>query len=281
MFDASTGGFYTLPMPELPEVETVRKAMECHLLGRPIARVRVSTKRLREPLPRAALRSLIGDCFAAARRRAKFLLLDLQSGRTLLVHLGMSGNLLLRSWGTKHDHVGFEFADGGAVAFNDPRRFGLVLVLDEGEEHTCRYLQNLGPEPLSRAFNARYLQAQCQRRKSPIKNLIMDNRTVVGVGNIYASEALFRARIHPATPAAAIEPPHLALLAKEIKKVLRVAIDQGGTTISDYRGSGAGGRFQQRLHVYGRQGEGCRVCDAPIESLYLGGRNTFYCPSCQ
>ncbi|MCE2451084.1 MAG: DNA-formamidopyrimidine glycosylase, partial [Candidatus Latescibacteria bacterium] len=204
MFDASTGGFYTLPMPELPEVETVRSAMECHLLGRPITRVRVSTKRLREPLPRAALRSLVGDRFVAARRRAKFLLLDLQSDRTLLVHLGMSGNLLLRPWGTKHDHVGFEFADGGAT-FNDPRRFGLVLVLDEGEERTCRYLQNLGPEPLSRAFNARYLQAQCQRRKSPIKNLIMDSSTVVGVGNIYASEALFRARIHPATPAAAID----------------------------------------------------------------------------
>ncbi|MYF91728.1 MAG: bifunctional DNA-formamidopyrimidine glycosylase/DNA-(apurinic or apyrimidinic site) lyase, partial [Gemmatimonadetes bacterium] len=238
MFDASTGGFYTLPMPELPEVETVRSAMECHLLGRPITRVRVSTKRLREPLPRAALRALVGDCFVAARRRAKFLLLDLQSGRTLLVHLGMSGNLLLRTWGTKHDHVGFEFADRGAVVFNDPRRFGLVLMLDGGEEYTCRYLQNLGPEPLSRAFNARYLQAQCQRRKSPIKNLIMDSSTVVGVGNIYASEALFRARIHPATPAAAIEPPRLALLAKEIKKVLRVAIDQGGTTISDYQGSG-------------------------------------------
>ena len=112
MFDASTGGFYTLPMPELPEVETVRSAMECHLLGRSIIRVRVSAKRLREPLPRAALRSLVGDCFAAARRRAKFLLLDLQSSRTLLVHLGMSGNLLLRSWGTKHDHVGFELPTG-------------------------------------------------------------------------------------------------------------------------------------------------------------------------
>ena len=281
MFDASRGGFYTLPMPELPEVETVRRAMECHLLGRPIARVRVSAKRLREPLPRAALRSLVGDCFAGARRRAKFLLLDLQAGRTLLVHLGMSGNLLLRPWGTKHDHVGFELADGGALVFNDPRRFGLVRVLSEDEERTCRYLQNLGPEPLSRAFNARYLQAQCQRRKSPIKNLIMDQRTVVGVGNIYASEALFRARIHPATPAAALDPPHLARLAQEIKKVLRVAIDQGGTTISDYRGAGEGGRFQQRLYVYGRRGEDCRVCDAPVESFYLGGRNTFYCPSCQ
>ena len=240
MFDASMGGFYTLPMPELPEVETVRNAMECHLLGRPITRVRVSAKRLREPLPRAALRSLLGDCFAAARRRAKFLLLDLQAGRTLLVHLGMSGNLLLRPWGTKHDHVGFEFADGGAVVFNDPRRFGLVRVLDAGEEHTCRYLQHLGPEPLSRAFNARYLHAQCQRRKSPIKNVIMDHRTVVGVGNIYASEALFRARIHPATPAAALDPPRLAVLAQEIKKVLRAAIDQGGTTISDYQGIGGG-----------------------------------------
>ena len=157
----------------------------------------------------------------------------------------------------------------------------MVLVLAEGEERTCRYLQKLGPEPLIPAFNTRYLVAQCQQRKSPIKMLVMDNSIVVGVGNIYASEALFRARIHPATTASAVEPGDLALLVKEIKKVLRAAIRRGGTTISDYRGSGAGGRFQQKLNVYGREGEACRVCATSIESLYFGGRNTFYCPSCQ
>ena len=282
IFDVLLHQTYTFgPMPELPEVETVRGAMEHHLLNQPIARVHTSNKRLREPLPRAALHALVGDSFTAARRRAKFLLLDLRSGRTLLVHLGMSGNLLFRPRGEKHDHLAFAFDDGSTLVYNDPRRFGLLLVLDKGEENTCRYLQKLGPEPLSSAFNTRYLTDLCQRRKSPIKILIMDNCAVVGVGNIYASEALFRARIHPATPATAIDPTALAQLVKEIKRVLRAAIRKGGTTISDYRGSGEGGWFQQRLNVYGRQGEDCRVCDAPIESLYLGGRNTFYCPRCQ
>ncbi len=268
-------------MPELPEVETVRSAMQRHLLGRPITRVRTSDKRLREPLPRSALRALVGDRFIAARRRAKFLLLDLQSGRTLLVHLGMSGNLLFRPEGEKHDHVTFTFDNGSTLVYNDPRRFGVVLVLADNEERSCRYLQKLGPEPLIPAFNTCYLVAQCQKRKSPIKIFVMDNSVVVGVGNIYASEALFRARIHPATPASAVDPGDLALLVKEIKKVLRAAIRRGGTTISDYRGSGEGGRFQQKLNVYGREGEACRVCNTSIESLYLGGRNTFYCPSCQ
>lgn len=269
-------------MPELPEVETVRGAMERHLLGRPITRVHTSDKRLREPLPRTQLRALVGDRFAAARRRAKFLLLDLQSGRTLLVHLGMTGNLLFRPRGEKHDHVAFEFDDGSCLVFSDPRRFGLVLVFaSPDEERACRYFNKLGPEPLSKAFNARYFADRCQHRKSPIKVVIMDNPVVVGVGNIYASEALFRAHIHPATPASAVDAERLGQLVVEIKKVLRAAIRQGGTTISDYRGSGSGGRFQQRLKVYGREGEGCRACGAPIESLYLGGRNTFYCPSCQ
>ena len=268
-------------MPELPEVETVRGAMQRHLLHQPITRVRTSDKRLREPLPRTALRALVGDRFTAARRRAKFLLLDLQSGRTLLVHLGMSGNMLFRTADEKHDHVTFELDDGSTLVYNDPRRFGIVLVLAEGEEATCRYLQHLGPEPLVAAFNTRYLVARCQRRKSPIKTLIMDNAIVVGVGNIYANEALFRARIHPSTPVATLSSDKLARLVKAIKKVLRAAIRRGGTTISDYRGSGEGGRFQQKLNVYGREDAACRVCDTPIESFYLGGRNTFYCPHCQ
>ena len=150
-------------MPELPEVETVRSAMQRHLLGRPITRVRTSDKRLREPLPRSALRALVGDRFIAARRRAKFLLLDLQSGRTLFVHLGMSGNLLFRPEGEKHDHVTFTFDDGSTLVYNDPRRFGVVLVLANNEERNCSYLQKLGPEPLIPAFNTRYLVLCFQR----------------------------------------------------------------------------------------------------------------------
>ena len=269
-------------MPELPEVETVRGAMQRHLSDQPITHVHVGAKPLREPLPGPALRALSGDRFTAARRRAKFLLLDLASGGTLLVHLGMSGNLLFRTRGEKHDHLAFDFADGSTLVYNDPRRFGLVLVLHSAEaERDCRYLRHLGPEPLSRAFNAAYLQARCHSRKTPIKFAIMDNPVVVGVGNIYASEALFAAGVHPATPSAQVAPEQLSQLVKEIKKVLRAAIKKGGTTISDYRGSGEGGRFQQQLKVYGRAGADCRVCRTPIENLYLGGRNTFYCPRCQ
>ena len=269
-------------MPELPEVETVRGAMERHLSDQPITRVYVGAKTLREPLPGPALRALSGDRFTAVRRRAKFLLLDLASGSTLLVHLGMTGNLLFRSRGEKHDHLAFDFADGSTLVYNDPRRFGLVLVLHSAEEESdCRYLRHLGPEPLSRIFNTAYLQTRCHNRKSPIKIAIMDNAVVVGVGNIYASEALFAAGIHPATPAARVAPEQLSQLVKEIKKILRAAIKKGGTTISDYQGSGAGGRFQQQLKVYGRTGADCCVCRTPIESLYLGGRNSFYCPRCQ
>ena len=268
-------------MPELPEVETVRRAMQRHLNGRRIASVRTSDKDLRAPLPAAQLRRLAGDLFTGARRRAKYLLLDLESGRALLVHLGMTGNLVFRSPGEKHDHVILELDQGPPLVFSDPRRFGLVLVLDPGEEAGCPYLSELGPEPLKAGFDAAYLSAQCQCRHRPIKTLLMDNQVVVGVGNIYASESLFRAGIHPLTPAEELMPDQLKVLVREVKGILREAIRRGGTTISDYLGSGQGGRFQQRLAVYGRAGENCLVCERPVESTVLGGRSTFYCPRCQ
>lgn len=268
-------------MPELPEVETVRRAMQRHLLGRRITSVRTSAKRLRQPLPTARLRRLTGDLFTGARRRAKYLLLDLESGRILLVHLGMTGNLIFRPPGEKHDHVILELDQGPPLVFSDPRRFGLVLVLDPGEETACPYLSQLGPEPLEAGFDAAYLAAQCQRRRRPIKTLLMDNQVVVGVGNIYASESLFRAGIHPLTPADQLPSDQLKALVREIKGILRESIRRGGTTISDYLGSGQGGRFQQRLAVYGRAGENCLVCERPVESTVLGGRSTFYCSHCQ
>ena len=268
-------------MPELPEVETVRRAMERHLNGQQILAVRTSGKRLRAPLPTARLRQLVGDTFAQARRRAKYLLLDLESGRTLLIHLGMTGNLVFRAPGEKHDHLVCELAQSPPLVFSDPRRFGLVLVLDPGEEAGCPYLSELGPEPLEAGFDAAYLSAQCRRRRRPIKTLLMDNQVVVGVGNIYASESLFRAGIHPLTPADQLSGEQLKTLVREIKGILRESIRRGGTTISDYLGSGHGGRFQQQLAVYGRAGENCLVCERPVESAVLGGRSTFYCPSCQ
>ncbi len=268
-------------MPELPEVETVCRAMQEALPGRTIERVETSDKRLREPLARPRLHALAGERFASVRRRAKYLLLELESATTLLVHLGMSGNLLLRNPGEKHDHVIFYLDNERPLVFNDPRRFGMVLVLEEGEIEDCRYLSHLGVEPLTPAFNARYLASACTGRQMPIKTLIMDGHIVVGVGNIYASESLFRAGIHPQCTAGDIDAARLQLLVKAIKAVLRSAVRKGGTTISDYLGSGAGGRFQQRLKVYGRDGQPCRVCGQEIESMRLGGRNTFYCKYCQ
>ena len=268
-------------MPELPEVETVRRAMERHLVGRSIRRVATSDKKLRQPMPRKKLAELAGATFTAARRRAKFLLLDLDVGCSLLVHLGMSGNLLLRRDGEKHDHVVFHLDRGLPLVYTDPRRFGMVLVQTPEQLGTNPFLVHLGVEPLERGFSAAYLAERCRDRSRPIKTMIMDNRIVVGVGNIYASEALFGAGIHPQRPAGSLDGNEIGALTRQIKKILRDAIRRGGTTISDYLGSGQGGLFQQRLAVYGRDGQPCRTCSAPVESLVMAGRNTFYCPRCQ
>ena len=252
-------------MPELPEVEAVRSAMERRLLGKKIVRVSTSNKRLREPLPKTRLRALKGSRFQAARRRGKYLLLDLDSDQTLLVHLGMTGKLVFRPRGANHDHVVFELDTGPPLIFNDPRRFGLILVLNPDELETCPYLVRLGVEPLSHAFNTRYLREQCCKRNRPIKNLIMDGHIVVGVGNIYAAEALFKAGIRPTTAANRIDPESISRLVQAIKKILRAAIRQGDIPFA----------------VYGRSGEKCTVCNTPIERIVLGGRSTFYCKKCQ
>ncbi len=278
-------------MPELPEVETVRNAMERHLVGARISAVWTSRKRLREPLPRARLTSLVGDRFTRATRRAKYLLLEVDSKRTLLVHLGMTGNLLFRNDSELHDHVVFSLSRSKSsqsrkltqskLVFSDPRRFGMVLVLEPDELEQCRYLQGIGPEPLSVAFNVDYMWSVCRARARPIKNVLLDSHVVAGIGNIYASEALFHAGIRPTTQAGRLSRARLETLVREIKKVLRRAVRRGGTTINDYLGSGRGGRFQQELAVYGRVDENCVVCERPVKSVVLAGRSTFYCPRCQ
>ncbi len=273
------------PVPELPEVETVRSAMERHLLGASISEVWTSRKRLREPLPRARLDSLVGDPFTRATRRAKYLLLEVDSKRTLLVHLGMTGNLLFRNHRELHDHVVFSLNRSklgqSKLVFSDARRFGMILVLEPDELEQCRYLQRIGPEPLSEAFGVDYMWSVCRARARPIKNVLLDGHVVAGIGNIYASEALFRAGIRPAIRASRLSKKRVAVLVEQIKTVLRQAIRQGGTTVSDYLGSGSGGRFQQHLAVYGRADENCTVCDAPVRNLVLAGRSSFYCPECQ
>lgn len=268
-------------MPELPEVETVRRAMAMHLTGKRIENVRSSGLPLRATPSRSRLLSLRGCRFTGARRRAKFLLLDLSDGRVLLVHLGMTGNLLFREETRLHDHIVFELDDGPPLVYADPRRFGTVMVLNGSELSDCAHLSQLGVEPLGEQFDADYLLRQCRGRVRPIKNLIMDARIVAGVGNIYASEALHRARIRPSTPAGRIGRHRLQRLVEAIRNVLNESIQAGGTTISDYQGHGGGGRFQQNLAVYGRAGANCLVCERPIESEVLAGRTTYFCRRCQ
>jgi len=268
-------------MPELPEVETVRRAMAAHLIGRRIIRVQTSNKRLREPLPKPRLKALAGVSFTCAERRAKFLLLHLDDGQSLLVHLGMTGNLVFRQATEKHDHVIFELDGGLSLVYADPRRFGMVLVCSAAELAASPYLNRLGVEPLDDAFNLEFLWSHCKGRERPIKNMIMDSHVVVGVGNIYASEALFNAGIRPTVAAKRLSKVRLGRLVEAIKAVLRDAIQAGGTTISDYLGDGSGGRFQQSLAVYGRTGQGCLVCERPVQAMVMAGRSTFYCSGCQ
>lgn len=259
--------------------------MATHLVGRRVTGAWTDGLRLREPVSRASVRSLVGERFEGARRRAKFLLFPLSSGRTLLVHLGMTGNLVFRSGEnaepTAHDHVLLDLDHGPPLVYADPRRFGLFQVLTAARLTRSRWLRNLGVEPLTDDFDADFLLDACRSRSRPIKSLLLDGHIVGGVGNIYASEALFGARIRPTTPSGRISRPRMQRLVAEIKAVLQRAIDCGGTTINDYLGSGDGGRFQQELAVYGRAGEGCIVCDKPITNKVLSGRSTFYCTTCQ
>jgi len=252
-------------IPELPKVERLRRKIEPELRGRTIVGVATSTHNLRASLPQSRLQALKGSRFIGVRRRGKYLLLELDSQQAVLVHLGMTGQLVFRLGGDKHDHVIFELDAGLPLVFNDQRRFGMVLVFNNGDLATCPYLTRTGVEPLSAAFTPRYLWEHCQRRQRPIKNLIMDQSVVVGLGNIYANEALFGAGIRPTRPAGRLSPKRLRELVRHISICLRVGIDQENPL-----------RF-----VYGRGDENCLVCDTPIVKVKMAGRSTFYCPRCQ
>lgn len=271
-------------MPELPEVETTRRGVEPHLVGRQVRDVIVRHRGLRLPVS-DSLDSIAGDRFTAIRRRAKYLVLDLQKSGALLVHLGMSGSLRLGDPGDefrKHDHIALTLDSGKQLRFHDPRRFGIFLHLPEGDPLAHPLLATSGPEPLGPDFTAAHLARICDGRATAIKLVLMDNKAVVGVGNIYASEALFRAGILPATPAGEISRPRLAKLVHAIREVLAESIEQGGTTLRDFlNSSGEPGYFRQRLFVYDRAGEPCRVCARPIEQSVMGQRSTYWCPKCQ
>lgn len=269
-------------MPELPEVETTRRGIAPWILQKTLTDVVVRQTRLRQPVPVKALKACIGQCVDAVSRRGKYLILSLTSGH-LLIHLGMSGSLRIANAASalrKHDHCDLVFGDV-IVRFHDPRRFGVILWTTEPPE-SHPLLAHLGPEPLTAAFNGRYLWEQSRGRRVAIKNLIMNSSIVVGVGNIYASEALFLAGIRPSRQAQRISQKECDLLAEKIQWVLKRSIRQGGTTLRDFvNEEGLPGYFAQQLMVYGRKDEACKVCGNTIKLSVIGQRSSFYCSRCQ
>ena len=274
-------------MPELPEVETVRSALEPVLHGQQISSVRLTRQDLRWPLPGNLPESLTGQICGLPWRRGKYILIPLlPSGKTLLVHLGMSGAIRLyqhqpAQFG-KHDHFSVGLADGQWFVFSDPRRFGHLDLLESGKEEAHPLLSGMGVEPLSNHFSSAYLDRVLAARKQPIKTALLDQRLIAGLGNIYVSEALFRAGISPRRQARNIVGKRTERLVPAIRATLTEAISAGGTSLRDHiQPGGEIGYFVQNLKVYGREGAGCPVCDKPIKMLRQGGRSGFYCPNCQ
>lgn len=269
-------------MPELPEVETTRRGIEPHILNRKVSAVTIHQPNLRYPVAEDLPRRISGKSVRSVTRRGKYLLLDIGNEK-LMIHLGMSGSLRITGRNEplrKHDHIEIRFGDR-VMRFHDPRRFGLVMLID-GPAEAHPLLASLGPEPLSESFDGDYLYRVSRKRKVAIKNLIMNSRILVGVGNIYASEALFLAGIHPSRAASRISRERYEKLSMAIKDVLGKAISEGGTTLRDFvREEGQPGYFARQLNVYGKTGEACPVCGKPIVTRVIGQRSSFYCPQCQ
>ena len=268
-------------MPELPEVETTRRGLSPHLIGRRILAVTVR-RALRWPVPDELRDYLPQQRIDAIERRAKYLLVHTQAGSALL-HLGMSGSLRVLPQETPpglHDHVDWQLDSARILRYTDPRRFGSQLWQPPGETHPL--LRELGPEPLSDAFDGDYLWNLSRGREAAVKLFLMDQKIVVGVGNIYAAEALFAAGIHPKRAAGQVSRARYARLASEVRRILDYAVERGGTTLRDFiNPDGAPGYFEQELFVYGRAGEPCKICGTAIRAMMLGQRNTFYCTRCQ
>ncbi len=269
-------------MPELPEVETTLRGICPHLVGKVVREVIVRDRRLRWPVP-DSIHELEGARITGGSRRGKYLLFGSPKG-TLLIHLGMSGSLRISDpsapW-KKHDHLALATDQGRQIRLHDPRRFGAALWI-EGDPAEHPLLRDLGVEPLDDAFTPEVLKSACQGRSAPIKAVIMDSHTVVGVGNIYACEALFMAGIQPDKPAGKVPLPRLAALVAAIKEVLAASIELGGTTLRDFvNEKGEPGYFQQTLRVYDREGEPCRKCGTKVRRIVMSNRSTFFCPKCQ
>jgi len=268
-------------MPELPEVETSRRGIEPWVAGHRILRAEVRNARLRWPVSGEII-ALRDRRVVSVQRRAKYLLLELDPG-WIIIHMGMSGSLRVLPQPQppeKHDHVDLIMSNGCIIRYTDPRRFGAWLWSDDLK--TSKVLSQLGPEPLSDEFDGQWLFEKSRNKRTRVKPWLMDNKLVVGVGNIYASESLFVAGILPVRPAGSITEAEAELLVRTIKAVLLRSIEQGGTTLRDFlQSDGKPGYFAQELQVYGREGKSCRVCGTPIQSVRLGQRSSFFCPHCQ
>lgn len=280
-------------MPELPEVETVRRGLAPAMEGRVIRAAQVNRPDLRWPLPERMAERLTGARVERLRRRSKYILADLDTGESLLIHLGMSGRMLVSGAmlgdfhqdhpaPQKHDHVVLEMEGGARITFNDARRFGAMDLVRTDREAAYWLLAGLGPEPFGNDFNEDYLLARLKGRTTPIKAALLDQRIVAGLGNIYVSEALFRAGIDPRRPAGRIAAPRVAALVPIIRDVLSEAIEAGGSSLRDHRqASGELGYFQHAFRVYDREGEPCVTCGTPLRRIVQSGRSSFFCPSCQ
>ncbi|WP_217540458.1 bifunctional DNA-formamidopyrimidine glycosylase/DNA-(apurinic or apyrimidinic site) lyase [Vibrio metschnikovii] len=268
-------------MPELPEVEVSRLGISPHLVGQTIAAVTWRCEKLRWPIPHQLIQ-LEGQKIAAISRRAKYLFIETEAGNAI-IHLGMSGALRVLDAdfpAGKHDHVDLVLANGKLLRYHDPRRFGAWLYIAPGESHPL--LEHMGPEPLTDAFNAETIAKRANNKRLAIKAFIMDNKNVVGVGNIYANESLFKAKIHPLRAAQSLSDTEWQCLVSEIKAVLATAIAQGGTTLKDFsQADGKPGYFAQELQVYGKGGKPCPICAEPIAEQKIAQRNTFFCDACQ
>ena len=271
-------------MPELPEVETTCRGIRPHIVGKIVTHVIVRQKQLRWLIPDELSEVMTGLVIEEVNRRAKYIVLKTNSINTVLLHLGMSGNLRItntRQAAGKHDHVDFVLTDKTVLRFNDTRRFGSVLYTSEPiDQH--KLIKRLGPEPLSDELSGDYLYHLSRHKKTTIKSFMMDAHNVVGVGNIYASESLFRAKIHPTRQAGKISLKRYKVLSGCIKYILQQAIEQGGTTLRDFvNEQGVSGYFQQSLSVYGRADQDCIVCQSPIKQIKIAQRASYYCSQCQ
>jgi formamidopyrimidine-DNA glycosylase len=276
-------------MPELPEVESLRRILARTAVGRTIVSVRIGERRLRRRVTADFAGIVAGRRILKLSRRAKYLIVELDGEHVMLVHLGMSGSLTHRHDGfdagefdPRHDHLEFLLDDGSRLVYNDPRRFGMVQLVERGALASTAELKGLGPEPMSREFDAEYLATKARGRTGAIKNLIMDQRIVAGIGNIYASEILFRAGVRPTRRAGRVTRSEIEKIAAAVPVILRAAIGSNGTTFRSYRDSrGQPGRFAERLRVYGREGERCYTCSTLIKNVVVGQRASFYCSKCQ